>query len=167
MHIIYTAPHSPWGIFATLIRLFTKLKNQKLADTPSHMALVFPNKIVLEARGGGVRLTYLDHFTQKNRILCAFVRVEDGPNSDTRLRWALDKFYGKKYDFYAIFWWACFLLRYKLFGMDIPQMSKWQDKHDFYCSELFEISGINDYTYLDPNSQMLAAMKDPRLKRIK
>ena len=167
MHIVYTLPVSRWGIFATLIRVFTKRKEQKLSEVPSHMALIFPNKIVLEARGGGVRLTFLDSFLKKNVILTSFVRADHNVNSNNNLKLALERFYGKPYDFVAIFWWACFLLRYKLFGMDIPKMDKWQEAHHFYCSELFEISGINDYTYLDPNSQMIAAMSDPRLKRVK
>lgn len=166
MWIAYSEPISPFSVFGKAIKRFTKKQIQPIEDVPSHMSLVFGNKIVLEARGSGVRITYLNSFLKKNRVIKGFMRYDTQLNSDQVLAQGLDAFYGKGYDFVAIFWWCIFILRLRLFGIDVPTMKAYQKDHKFYCSELFQLTGITEYDYLDPNSQMLAVELDNRFKQV-
>lgn len=166
MHIAYTRPKKNTKVLATAIAWFTREKHQKLSDVPSHMILIFFNKLVLEAKAGGVRLTYLPNFLKHNVIIKSFVRSDLTYMKDAYLPKALDKFYGKPYDYIALFWYAIFLIRKKLFKMDLPNMKQFQRSHRSYCSELLKITGDIQYTHMSPNQQMIALEKDVNYTRL-
>ena len=165
MKILYSRAKSNSAILSRGISLFSKNKGQDLDHVPSHMSLLFFNRLILEARGGGVILNYLETFKKKNEILAAFEYRGEAKEA-TKLYNALDTYHGMKYDFISIFWYTVFLLRKFIFGISLPNMGKWQKTHRSYCSELIKVLEVDDYVYLTPNDQMLALMKDDRFKRL-
>ena len=155
MVIVYTKPRSKWAFIGHLIRIFSKNKNQKFKNVPSHMALVF-QEVVLEARAGGVILTELKDFRKKNEIIKTFrSRSLDMMDANEVFNNGILRLLGRGYDYLGVLWYGFFLLRRRIFKLDLPDMSLWQSTRRFYCSELIKIiSDSTEYKHLTPNDQM-------------
>jgi len=165
MKIIYSKAKSKKAILSTAIRLFTKHKEQEWEQTPSHMSLLFFNRLILEARGSGVILNYIETFKKYNDIVAVYEPINEVQNQSNLFYNALSKYHGAKYDFLAIFWYSLFIIRRKLFKIELPDMQKWQRKHRFYCSELLGII-LENHSDLTPNDQMIALKVNKDFKQL-
>ena len=165
MLVVYTKPKSKWGVFGHAIRFFTKRKDQDFNKVPSHMQFVFGMRFSLEAVGGnGVRVGFFPSSIKHNDVIAVFDYskvAENGWKDGHLITEGAFKYHGAKYDYLSIMWFAFYIIRKWMFGMEIPSKNAWDNNRAFFCSEMMEFIEESDQGHVDPNSQMLALKSHP------
>lgn len=158
MWIIYSRSKSNSKLFSRAISFFSKQEEDKLENVPSHMALVFGQRFMVEARGAdGVHLNFFSTFLKDNEIIeiYDYKRGNEVGLQDRKLIIeACLKYHGKKYDFIGVLWFAFYIIRKWAFGTPLPEENKWDGENRFFCSELMSFIDSRDHETSDPNGQM-------------
>ena len=160
MWIIYSRQKSDKMVVGRAISYFSKYEHQKVKEVPSHMAIVFGQRFMLEAVGSsGVRLNFISTFLKHNEVLEVF-DYEKGKRlqlQDKKLIVeAADKYHGSKYDYLGVFWFLWHVIKRRWFKIPLPSKNKLNGHNKFFCNELLEFVEDEDQETLTPNDQMLA-----------
>ena len=157
MWILYSRSKSNTKIFSRLISLFTKTKEDKYEYVPSHMAIVFGQRFMIEAKGGGVRLNFMPTFLKENEVIKVFDYKRGyllGLEDKKLILEACLRYHGLPYDFAGVMWFAFYITRKWITGMPVPNRNDWDNNNAFFCSELMQFVDSRNYDTSDPNSQM-------------
>ena len=118
-----------------VIRLLSN-DHARLGDTPSHMALIFWDSLVIESViGDGVRLNFYPTFLKKNKIVAEFEMI----NSDSKSNYNLvaSKFHGRKYDYLGVLWFALQIILHKVFKVKLKK-NPFSSNTALFCNEVIE-----------------------------
>lgn len=127
------------------IQWFTKHQNKTEYVTPSHVAVLINDFLVIESTMlTGVRIIPYEKWLSKGnqvayRMQCPNDRVWDDVMK------GVFKIWGKKYDFVGILYFAWFLLLNKYLKKPMPKNNKWESNNKFFCVEIVE--NITGETY--------------------
>lgn len=108
-------------------------------DSPvSHFAIEFHECLILQSNFFGVGMKHIDDFTKHSKIIYSKDIQLTFHEEAVLLSNILKNYYGKRYDWKWFFNLIKAALKYKLFGVPIPNeaMSKSRDK--FLCTECVE-----------------------------
>jgi len=167
MWIAYTRVKSNWAFVSRLISLFTKTKEQKFHNVPSHMQFVFDKMASLEAVGGtGVKIGFFPNSILGNEVIAVFnyKKAEEmgWKDSDLIIEGAF-KYHGLRYDYKSIVWFLMYIARKWVTGKPVPSTNTWDNQNRFFCSEMMEFIQEGDFGSSDPNGQMLDLKTKPQM----
>ena len=139
-----------------------------LEKIPSHMAVLIqlegcPESFVLESTlSTGVRLAPYSTWLEHNELCYSF--KSDQKMTLTDIFEQMNKYWGKKYDWCGIAYFAFCFLRHFLFNSPFPKENAWQSSNRFFCNELGgEISGYENYSMATP-AKMCSDFKKTNLQ---
>lgn len=142
-------------IGSKLISWASGLLIKDLITIPSHMAILIQFKgsndaIVLESvLSSGVRIVPYDSWKKINTICYRFTINQVMPLDQVFK--IIDGYWGKKYDWAGIAFFALCFIKYILFKCDFPDNNAWQSDNKYFCNELGGvISGYNKYSMTTP-----------------
>ena len=126
-----------------------------LEKIPSHMAILiqidgFPEDIVFESTlDSGVRLAPFKVWSEHNELCYGF--VSDKKINISEIFDKVNEYWGRKYDWPGICYFAVCFLKHILFKSPFPKENAWQSNDKFFCNELGgEISGYSKYSMVTP-----------------
>jgi hypothetical protein len=162
MWVVYTRSTSDTKVVSRLISWFTKKKNQLMKHTPSHMQFVFGKRFSLESVGStGVRIGFFPKSIEHNDVIAVFDYYDKSTRDGIMLAKGAFKYHGAKYDYMAIMYFAFYIARKKMFGIDLPEVNKKDNSKRFFCSEMMEFIEETSFRESSPNDQMLDLFEKP------
>lgn len=136
---------------------FTHYKFQKPSETPSHFAILYGSFVFHSNFADGVHIEPYYFFKKKNKTVrafqkrgCKLSKIE----CELMFEQLIERAYGRKYDYWAVLYFAFRIILKRLFNKPIPDKNKWDVKNKWFCNELFEISLGQDLSMKTPNDLM-------------
>lgn len=128
-----------------LISWATNHQNQTEYKTPSHVAILVNDFLVIESTmTTGVRLIpYKAWLAKGNKVACSVKCPQKREWQDVME--GVFALWGKKYDYIGIVFFGWHLLKQKLFKKPLPKKNKWESNNRFFCVEIVE--NITGETY--------------------
>jgi hypothetical protein len=125
-----------------------------LKKIPSHMAILIVMKngeeLVLESTlGTGVRIVPYHNWKLINEE-CYKIKCPSSRNIGDIMN-KVREYWGKKYDWFGIMYFAWRFLLHFIFKLDFPTENAWQSNDRYFCNELGgEIAGYQKYSMVTP-----------------
>lgn len=139
-----------------LISWGTKEPWQAISDTPSHVAFLFFNTIVVDSDLiSGVKESTFEDLQKKYKIVKTFILPVTPEESYRYLELARNKIIGSKYDWPAIIYFSWRVALKKLFNIPIPDKNKLAVPNMHFCTEVYNIIAGGDHGMVSPNDLML------------
>jgi hypothetical protein len=143
-----------------LISWASGLLVKELEKVPSHMAILleskdWPDGIVFESTlTTGVRIVPYKNWKELNeecyKIECKREVILE------EIVHKIQQYWGKKYDWLGILFFAICFIKHLLFKIDFPKDNAWQSDDKYFCNELGgEISGYSKYSMVTPAKMCL------------
>lgn len=137
----------------------TKHQNKTQYKTPSHVAILINDFLVIESTMfTGVRLIPYDVWKKKNKIAYR-VQCSHERTWGTVMN-SVFKIWGKKYDYKGILFFAWALVKNKFFGVELPKKNKWESNNSYFCVEIIENITGESYEMTSPVGLMNKFIED-------
>jgi len=142
-------------IGARLISFGTKRDGQTAEDTPSHVAFLFFDTIIIDSTlSNGVREVSLGYIKDHYRIINCIELPVSEEETYRYLEKARGEILGARYDWAAIAYFSWRVLLNKI-GIPFPKKNKLNFKNKYFCTEVYSIITGERYGIVSPNDLLL------------
>jgi hypothetical protein len=123
-------------IGSKLISWASSFEKLNLDEVPSHAAVVINEKLVIESTFfSGVRMLPYGNWKQINNELYK-LEIKTELKNVQQVFDVVFTFWGKKYDFKGIFYFAYQFIRFIVFKKQMKSTNKWQRSSHYFCTEV-------------------------------
>lgn len=135
MKVEYLFSRRPKSIFSKLIAWASEYERLDLIETPSHMAVLLDDSIVVESTfTTGVRMIPYAHWQKKNQELYKIPCFQYYRQSKVTLDRAF-RLWGKGYDWLGICYFLKCFIELMIWKRPIPDYNRWQVRTRYFCTE--------------------------------